>query len=299
MSIERFSLGLIGHPLEHSLSPLLHRTALQELTLQGDYLLYDIPPLPAGWADLDALFKKMRSGEIQGLNVTIPHKLSVILFLDRLTPVANATGAVNTVMQQENLLVGDNTDVMGFMADLQRQMPDWSTIQQKKDRSALVLGAGGAARAVVYALASTGWMVWLAARRPKQAKDLIEDLKRKSSDQILEITPISFEQTSIQAIAPDCHLVVNATPLGMFPNIQDNPWPEGSAFPKNAFIYDLIYNPAETALIQAAHQAGLPAANGTGMLAEQAALAFEIWTGKPAPKEKMLEVIVNSIRKLP
>jgi shikimate dehydrogenase len=202
-------------------------------------------------------------------------------------------------MLQENLLVGDNTDVMGFMADLQCQMPDWSIIQQKKDRFALVLGAGGAARAVVYALASTGWTVWLAARRPKQATDLIEDLKRKSSDQILDITPISFDQNSIQASAPDCHLVVNATSIGMFPNIQDNPWPEGIAYPKNAFIYDLVYNPAETALIQAAHQAGLQAANGTGMLAEQAALAFEIWTGRPAPKAKMFEVIVNSMRKLP
>src|SRR5271157_478607 len=142
----------------------------------------------------------MRSGEIQGLNVTIPHKLSVILFLDRLTPVANAAGAVNTVMQQENLLVGDNTDVMGFIADLQRQIPDWLIIQQKKDRTALVLGAGGAARAVVYALASSGWMVWLAARRPKQAKDLIEDLKRKSSDQILDITPISFSKTRFKLL---------------------------------------------------------------------------------------------------
>jgi shikimate dehydrogenase len=296
MTIQCFSLGLIGHPLEHSLSPQLHRTALREVGLEGDYLLYDVPALPAGWADLEALFKKMRAGEIQGLNVTIPHKLAVILFLDRLTPVANAVGAVNTILRQDNHLVGDNTDGLGFVSDLQIQMPDWSVLQQKQDRGALVLGAGGAARAVVYALASSGWQVWVAARRQEQGEKLCKDLKRNSGDQVLKITPISFEQRSIQAVTSDCQLIVNATSVGMFPNIMTNPWPENTPYPKNAFIYDLVYNPAETSLIQAARQAGLQAANGAGMLVEQAALAFETWTGRQAPKGKMLEVIINSMR---
>jgi len=299
MSDRRFSLGLIGHPLEHSLSPQLHRAALQDHCLEGDYLLYDIPPLPAGWAQLDAIFNKMRCGEIQGLNVTIPHKQTVIPFLDKLTPVANAVGAVNTIVPGENGLVGDNTDVKGFMADLQRQVPDRSLMDQKKDRAALVLGAGGAARAVVYALASSGWTVRLAARRLEQAESLIGDLSRNSGDQVLVITTISYEQNAIQNAVFDCQLIVNTTPVGMFPNITANPWPASMPYPKNAFIYDLVYNPAETSLIREARLAGLQSVSGAGMLVEQAALAFETWTGRPAPKEKMLAVLVTSMRKMP
>jgi shikimate dehydrogenase len=272
---------------------------LQDLCLEGDYRLYDIPPLPEGWAELEGLLGKMRGGEIQGLNVTIPHKRAVIPFFDELMPVANAVGAVNTILWRENCLVGDNTDVMGFMADLQRQVPGWSILTQKKDQAALILGAGGAARAVVYALASSGWKVWVAARRLEQCRNLIEDLKRNSSDQYLDIIPISLEQKSIRNVAPDCQLIVNATPAGMFPNIKINPWPEGIPYPKDAFIYDLVYNPAETSLVREARQAGLKAVSGAGMLVEQAALAFETWTGRPAPKEKMLEVIATSMREIP
>jgi shikimate dehydrogenase len=299
MTIERFSLGLIGHPLEHSLSPRLHRTALQDLCLGGDYLLYDIPLFPEGRLELAALLRKMRGGEIQGLNVTIPHKQAVIPFVDEITPVAAAVGAVNTIMRRENCLVGDNTDVMGFMADLRNQAPGWSMLIQKQDRNALVLGAGGAARAVIYALASGGWKVWVAARRLEQAKNLIEDLKRNSGNQVLDLTPIALEKNSIRNAAPGFQLIVNATPSGMFPNITTNSWPEGIPYPNDAFVYDLVYNPAETTLVREACQAGLKAVSGAGMLVEQAALAFEIWTGRPAPKEKMLEVITASMRKTP
>ncbi len=298
MSIERFSLGLIGHPLEHSLSPQLHRAALKDSGLEGDYLLYDIPPLPEGLADLEALISKLRGDDIHGLNVTIPHKQAVISMMDKLTPVANAVGAVNTILRRKNCLVGDNTDVMGFMADLHRQVPGWSILNQKKNRTALVLGAGGSARAVVYALASSGWSVRVAARRLKQAERLIEDINRNSAGQVLDIIPLTFEKNLILYASSDCQLVVNATPVGMFPNVNTNPWPVGAAYPKNAFIYDLVYNPAETFLIREARQAGLSAANGAGMLVEQAALAFETWTGKPAPKEIMHEVMVNSMRKI-
>ncbi|MDR3572515.1 MAG: shikimate dehydrogenase [Anaerolineaceae bacterium] len=296
MTTQCFSLGLIGHPLEHSLSPLLHRTALQDQSLPGDYLLYDIQPLPAGQAQLAALFSKMRAAEIQGLNVTIPHKQAVIPFMDQLTPAASAVGAVNTVQCRGNCLVGDNTDGLGFMADLKRHMPDGSLVNQKMDRAALVMGAGGAARAVVYALAVSGWKVWLAARRLEQANALIADLKANSSQKSLEINSIAFDKNAVQSVAAHCQLIVNATPLGMYPNINSNPWPEDVSYPKKVFIYDLVYNPAETVLLRQARQAGSSAANGAGMLVEQAALAFEIWTGRPAPKEKMQQVMLASLR---
>jgi shikimate dehydrogenase len=299
MNIQQFSLGLIGHPLEHSLSPRLHRAALQDLCLEGDYLLYDIPLFPEGRPEIEALLGKMRRDEIQGLNVTIPHKQAVISFVDEITPVAAAVGAVNTIIRRENCLVGDNTDVMGFMADLRNQVPGWSLLTQRQDRAALVLGAGGAARAVVYALASCGWKVRVASRRLEQAENLIEDLKRNSGDQVLDLEPVALEKNPLRNAAPDCQLIVNATPAGMFPNITTNPWPEGVPYPNDAFVYDLVYNPAETTLVREARLLGLKAVSGAGMLVDQAALAFEIWTGRPAPKEKMLEVLTISMRKTP
>ena len=149
-----FHLGLIGWPLGHSYSPKLHQAALHALELAGEYLLYPIPPLPKGEAILTELLVQIRRGDLQGLNVTIPHKQAIIPFLDEITPVARAIGAVNTIFQREGRLVGDNTDAPGFLADLKRLAPELFLAQKRR---ALVLGAGGSARAVIYALAHADW----------------------------------------------------------------------------------------------------------------------------------------------
>lgn len=265
-------LGLIGHPLGHSLSPKIHAAALNACGLQGEYSLF--PIAPDDMQSLSDLLTRVRHGEIHGLNVTIPHKQNVIPLLDELTPTAQAIGAVNTISMHGNKLTGDNTDAAGFLADLQNFLTTGT--RRHGVKKTLVLGAGGSARAVVYALVHDGWSVTLSARRIEQAQQLAVHYQ-------LPIT------TDLRLATFD--LLINTTPLGMSPNIDVSPWPENLAFPKDAAVYDLVYNPRETKLVRDARAAGLSATTGLGMLIEQAALAFEIWTGRHPPREPLAAAV--------
>jgi shikimate dehydrogenase len=275
-----YHLGLTGYPLGHSLSPKIHAAALKSCGLAGDYSLFPIPP--DNLTELKALLDRVRCGELNGLNVTIPHKQNVIPYLDELTPSARAIGAVNTVFSKDGKLIGHNTDAPGFLADLARLFEKSKIVNRK---SANVLGAGGAARAVVAALLSDGWQVKLAVRSADlgQAQEL--SLHHSSL-----ITYCSLEELSALDLS-GIGLIVNSTPLGMSPNTETCAWPEGLDFPQNAAVYDCVYNPRETLLIERARAAGLPAETGLGMLLEQAALAFEIWTGATADREAMRRAV--------
>jgi shikimate dehydrogenase len=210
----------------------------------------------------------VRALGFRGVNVTVPHKAAVIPFLDEIAPAARAIGAVNTiVVEAGGRLVGHNTDAGGFLADLAAQGVE------PAGRRALVLGAGGAARAVVYALATTGAVVTIASRRAAQAQQLIVDLQAHVGDAPLRYRPLQDPDA-----APG-DLIVNATPVGMSPRVDEAPWP-GRPLPRDCFVYDLIYNPAETVLMRRAREAGGAAANGLGMLVQQGALAFELWLGE-------------------
>lgn len=272
----KFKLGLIGYPLGHSLSPKIQTAALKACDLKGDYLLF--PVAPDDLQELMNLLNRLRSGKTHGFNITIPHKQNIIPFLDELTLTAQAIGAVNTVYIKNGKLTGDNTDAAGFLADLQKLL----TLNPQKHgnaKSALVLGAGGSARAVAYALVNDGWAVTVAARRVEQAQTLIAQFLNPGS----RLASIEYHATALDSIIPSLSLLVNTTPVGMFPTIESSPWPAELPFPSNATVYDLVYNPQETKLIKDARFAGLPADTGLGMLIEQAALSFEIWTGcKPS-----------------
>lgn len=270
-----FHLGLTGWPLGHSLSPLMHTAALREAGLDGDYHLFPVQPLPDGTDELRGLINRLRSGELAGLNVTIPHKQSVLPMVDDLSPPAKAIGAVNTLVMKGGAMYGENTDWAGFLNDLESNLPDVRMGQQRK---ALVLGAGGSARAVVYALTQSGWQVTVAARRLEQSLELAGAFSTPENP----VTPHSLDE--INKLTPT-RLIVNTTPVGMSPRVDASPWPNGLEFPPGALLYDLIYNPAETCLMLSAREAGLTAVNGLGMLAGQAALAFEIWTGQAVPVE--------------
>jgi len=271
-------LGLIGYPLGHSLSPTIHTAALKACGLEGDYSLFPVEPddIPG----LEKLLSRLRTGELRGLNVTIPHKQNVIQFLDELTPRAGTIGAVNTIYFREGRLTGDNTDAPGFLSDLYRflarNQPD---IPGQK--SALVLGAGGSARAVVYALVSDGWSVTVAGRRIDQAEELVAQFKNARA--------IELNRASIQSCI--FRLVVNTTPVGMVPDIDRSPLPEGLCLSPDIFIYDLVYNPRETKLVRNASSRGCRAETGIGMLIEQAALAFEIWTGRHPPRDILIQSV--------
>lgn len=284
-----YFLGLIGHPLEHSLSPGLHGAALQAAGLPGEYHLYPVAPLPEGAGRLDDLLARLRRGEIHGLNVTVPHKQSVIQWLDDLSPVARTIGAANTLYAIGGRLVGDNTDSAGFSKDLKAF---WSNAYSRElnpadlPRRAMILGAGGSARAVAYALLVAGWHVILTSRRFTQASHLVSDLHILVKPQ-QQFTPVEFNPQGLAPFLPDLDLLVNTTPLGMWPDVDSCPWLPEMPLPARSAVYDLVYNPAQTALLRAAQARGLPAANGLGMLVEQAALAFECWTGLPAARNAM------------
>ncbi len=274
-------LGLIGHPLGHSRSPALHHAALHSAGLAGEYLLYPVAPLPEGQASLAELAARLRSGELHGLNVTIPHKQNVLPLLDEQTPVVRAIGAANTLFMQGDQLWGANTDAPAFLAEIQNLQGQ----AHADGQTALVLGAGGSARTAVYTLAQAGWQVWVASRRPEQGTALVAALlERWQPGPKPTLAACPFDAGHLAGLHFD--LLVNTTPVGMFPHVEENPWPL-DAFPTGARVYDMIYNPLETRLLQAARQAGLPVANGLGMLVEQAALAFERWTGQPANRQEM------------
>lgn len=288
-----FQLGLIGYPLGHSLSPKIHSAALQACKLEGDYSLFPIHPDDR--QALQDLLSRVRSGEIQGLNVTIPHKQNVMQFLDELTPTARSIGAVNTIYLRENKLIGDNTDAPGFLADLNHFLASnrLSVVHHPPSMvhrpSSIVLGAGGSARAIVYALLNNGWKITLVARRIEQARQLALLFPE------YEIRTINYESLILQpsafSLPSSFCLLVNTTPVGMTPNIDQSPWPENLAFPPHAAIYDLVYNPRETKLVRDACAQGRLATTGLGMLVAQAALSFEIWTGCKPPREVMFEAL--------
>ena len=273
------NLGLIGYPLGHSLSPRIHQAALDSCGLDGSYSLF--PILPDDRQGLKDLLARVRNGEITGLNVTIPHKQNVIEFLDELTPAANAIGAVNTIYWQGHKLVGENTDAPGFLSDLRSTLTTETRMHGEVE--SLVLGAGGSARAVIYALLHDGWKVTVAARRMEQA----EQLASFFTGHKLRITNFEFSNIDVSNIT----LIVNTTPVGMTPHTDQSPWPENLSFPAQAVIYDLVYNPRETRLVRAACAQGLRATTGLGMLVEQAALAFEIWTDHKPPRAILFDAV--------
>ena len=257
-------LGLIGYPVSHSLSPKIQNAALQACSLDGDYSLFPIPPDDI--QGLKDLLARVRSGEITGFNVTIPHKQNVIPLLDELTPTASAIGAVNVIYMKNGKLTGDNTDAKGFLNDLKKFI---GNRELRNGKPAFVLGAGGSARSVVYALCNDGWKVTIVSRRIEQAQQLASQFEGVYAN---ELNFQTFQHSNFE-------LIVNTTPVGMTPNVDQSPLPESISLSKDTMIYDLVYNPRETKLVRNARNKELQATTGLGMLIEQAALGFQLWTG--------------------
>lgn len=287
MAKKLFRTGLIGYPLHHSLSPILHGAMYSSMGIEGEYRLFQIAPSPSGESYLLDLLKQVRTGELYGLNVTIPFKNKIIKYLDGLTQLSEEIGAVNTIYRENNRLMGDNTDVDGFITDVKK-------VADKPIERALVLGAGGAARAVVYGLLKNKSNILISSRRLEQSSSLAENMRSVLGVKDDQIIAISYSVEEIAYCCSQLDLIVNATPVGMTPDISSSPWLPGVPFPKHAMVYDLIYNPAETKLTSDAKEEGLVAYTGMGMLIEQAALAFERWTGRKPSREIVTQIIKES-----
>lgn len=249
---------VIGWPIEHSRSPAIHRTWLARHGIDGDYVIVPVRP-----GEVSAHFDRIRSGEFVGTNVTIPHKESAFSLVDRREAAAEATEAVNTVWLENDQLVGTNTDVEGFLANLDAGAPGWSA------RTAVVLGAGGAARGVAYGLASRGVANVVIANRTRSRADTVAAALGGP------VSAVSWSDLP-DALAT-AGLLVNATSLGMAgqPPLEI----DVSALPATAVVSDIVYTPLETPLLAAARARGLVTVGGLGMLLHQAVAGFERWFG--------------------
>lgn len=272
--------GLIGHPVAQSKSPIIQSYWLAKQGVTGSYKAVDVAP--AELADFVERF--LRTGFWSGANVTIPHKQSIIPLLDRLTPVAQAIGAVNTLWEENGELVGDNTDAQGFLAQLDDSLG--ASTEHKID-SAILLGAGGAARALVYALLDRGVEYILICNRNQDRAERLAGHFGKA----LVVKP--WSQRS--ALLADQDLLVNATSLGMINQAALEI--DLTALPAHARVYDLVYNPLETALLRAAKDRGLVPIDGLGMLLHQAAPGFARWFGsKPAIDNELRRIVIEESR---
>jgi shikimate dehydrogenase len=228
--------------------------------------------LPALTDQIEAVLGRIRSGELAGANVTIPHKQAVMPFLDEVDPAAQAVGAVNTIVRRGDRLIGFNTDTLGFKRAL------LETGIELKDQPCVVLGAGGSARAVVYVLHELNAGITIYARDVSKAAALHVNCR-----------PLG----ALAEVDPETKLIVNTTPVGLSPNITASPWPDDVPLPTCALIFDLINNPSRTRLMRQAERAGLRAVNGWSMLVYQGAAAFAMWTGVEPPTDVMKNAIAQ------
>ncbi len=267
-------VGVIGNPVGHSLSPVMHNSSFAALGMDWVYV-----PLHTPQDQMEAAVRGLTALGFQGANVTVPYKEKVIPYLDGLSADAAAIGAVNTiVVSSVGQLMGHNTDWRGFLRSLERI--DYPL----EGKRAVVIGVGGAARAVAYALADAKCAVTFLARDPRRGECLARDLAALFPDAKIGLMPIQY------AADVSADLIVNTTPVGMIPEPDFSPWPDAT-LPSCELIYDLIYNPKVTMLMKTAMAQGIRVENGMRMLVEQAAAAFELWTSIKAPVEVMADAV--------
>jgi shikimate dehydrogenase len=263
---------LIGHPVAHSLSGAMQQAAFDQAGIDASYELWDRPPL----ALADAIAEIRASDEFLGANVTIPHKERVVPLVDRLTEEAQATGAVNTLTREGKRLIGHNTDVPGFKVALDRLVG-----RQKMPRAAVVLGAGGGARAVVFGLIREGFQrVIVFNRHLHRAEGLVKHFGRSASH--MELRAMPWHESIIEAELAKSRVLVNATSIGLTSDVSPIP---AEILPPDLLVLDLIY--ATTRLLRDAAAAGATTADGELMLLHQGAAAFTLWTGIAAPIDVM------------
>jgi shikimate dehydrogenase len=273
--------GVIGDPVEHSLSPAIQNAAFNHLKLDFVFLAFRVKAV-----ELEDAMRGMRGLGIHGLNVTMPHKKAVTAFVDELDPTAKFLCAVNTILNRNGRLCGFNTDGVGALKALQE---NGATLSGKK---VLLLGAGGAAKAITFSLAKEADELVLLNRTPEKAKELAESL-----NQILgkKVTGATLSPNAIQENLRDSDVLINATSVGMHPNASQSPVAPEWLKP-DLTVMDIVYNPVETKLAKDAKAAGARVISGVEMLIHQGAASFEIWTGRSAPVEVMRKAALQKLK---
>ncbi len=274
-------IALFGYPLSHSISPAFQQAALDSLSIKACYSARPTPP-----EGLASEVEKLRDDNHLGANVTIPHKELIREYLDGLDPWAETVGAVNTIVKENGRLVGHNTDGYGFLRSLEERGGF-----SPEGKSVLLLGAGGAARAAVFALADRGaGKVLIANRTVERAEALAGEVRGRYLD--VESVPLSEARSAARRV----DLIVNSTSMGMAPGPNAGLSPlESRDINPRALVYDMVYTPQQTPLMEAAMRAGAKALGGLWMLVYQGAAAFEMWTSRKAPVDLMYEAGLRAL----
>ena len=271
-------LGVIGDPIGHTSSPAMHNAAIAALGLDYAYVAFHVRPDELGQA-----IEGMRALQIAGLNVTVPHKQGVMAHLDEVSAEAVAIGAVNTVVNRQGRLVGYNTDAFGILESLKRD----GGVERLPAQVAL-LGAGGAARAILYALLQCEEVerVLLLNRTCSKAESLAEDLDLSGR--------VVVGGMNASAVA-EVDLLINSTSVGMYPHAEASPLADASVLHADMLVADIVYKPLKTRLMMQAEAVGARAFNGLGMLAWQGARSFELWTGSAPPVDAMMAAALERV----
>lgn len=271
-------VGLIGHPVEHSFSPPMHNAAFKKLEMDYAYVAFDVDP-----SDVESAIKGAKSLNIKGFNVTIPHKIDVMRYLDEIDEVAALIGAVNTIDFKD--MKGYNTDGIGAIKAIEEVTPI-------KDKNVIVAGAGGASRAISFYIAKYGASsLTILNRNVERAQDLADDIIKSGFIGDVKADSIS----EINDYLTDADILIDTTPVGMHPNVDDEPIATAQNMHENLVVFDAVYNPNETVLIKEAINAGAKPVYGIKMLLYQGAESFRIWTGRDAPIDEMENALRNTL----
>lgn len=271
------NFGILGWPVGHSLSPKMHMAAFKA----AGYDNYNYIPIPVQSGRLMLAVDGLKGLNFRGANVTIPHKTMIIKYLDAVDADALIIGAVNTIVNDGGIMTGYNTDVTGFLAALAEAefMPD--------ECNAVILGAGGAARAVLWGLCKRkAGSITLGVRNPFKARVLADDFSIYGTVEVMDWTSDEFRE-AMQA----ADLLINTTPLGMYPKIDEMPPVDFKLLPEGALVYDIVYNPAKTKFLKTAESLGYPTLNGLSMLLLQGRESYRLFTGELPDLEVMRKVI--------
>ncbi len=277
--------GVIGDPIGHTLSPRMQNRAIEAMGIDAVYVPFRVPAGEAGGA-----VRAIRALSIGGLNVTVPHKTAVIPYLDRLTDTARAIGAVNTILRDGDALVGENTDVYGFL----ECVATYGGIERFPE-TVCVLGAGGGARSVVYACASRPEVreIFVVNRTLARAEEIAGSFSGVGT---ARITAYPADPDALRRIVPGSGMIVNTTTLGMKPDVDSSPVPEPGLIQPGRIVCDIIYTPARTRLLRDAEERGARTVGGLAMLAAQGVRSLSLWTGRDARIEIMMDELRRAIR---
>jgi shikimate dehydrogenase len=277
--------GLIGYPLGHSISPAMHNAAYEAMGMDARYEAWSTPP-----DEVEAAVKRLRGGDVLGMQVTVPHKQAVVPFLDSLDVTAKAIGAVNTILVEAGRLVGYNTDKYGYIRSLREAGCD------PRGMRVLVLGVGGAERAVAYGLAEAGASsIALAGRNAERLRAAAEHFESTTPGGV-PVTQVLWQDDAVVNACAGADLIVNCTPVGMRHTESEGNSPvPASALRPGLWVSDIVYNPLETELLRLARAAGANTVGGLDMLVYQAVEAIRLWTGREAPVDIMKKAALAAL----